>query len=53
MNEETQEKVEKYVYSNYKSYEGKTLIIKENDSHFSILKHKDGSPLILSKKIVE
>jgi len=44
--------VTEYVYANYKSYEGKTLIITEMDSHFQVLKHKDGSPLILSKNIL-
>jgi hypothetical protein len=53
MNEETRQKVEKYVYKNYKSLEGKALIINEHESFFTILKHKDGSPLILSKKILE
>lgn len=44
--------VEAYVYKNYKSLNGKTLIIKDMGSHFQILKHKDGSPLILGKSIL-
>lgn len=44
--------VEAYVYKNYKSLNGKTLIIKDMGSHFQVLKHKDGSPLILGKSIL-
>ena len=52
MSKETIKKVEEYVYKNYKSYEGKQLIVKELDSCFHILKHKDASPLILGKGIL-
>ena len=52
MADETIKKVEEYVYKNYKSYEGKQLIVKEFDSCFHILKHKDASPLILGKGIL-
>ena len=52
MTKETVKKVEEYVYKNYKSYEGKQLIIREFDSCFHILKHKDASPLILGKSIL-
>lgn len=52
MNKEVKDKVVKYVYANYKSYEGKELTITEKESHFQILKHKDGSPLILGKSIL-
>lgn len=53
MNKEVREKVEKYVYKNYKSYEGKELIITEKETFFFILKHINASPLILSKKILD
>lgn len=44
--------VEDYVYKNYKSLNGKPLIIKDMGNHFQILKNKDGSPLILGKSIL-
>ena len=52
MANETVKKVEEYVYKNYKSYEGKQLIVKELESCFHVLKHKDGSPLVLGKSIL-
>ena len=52
MSEETIQLVTEYVYKNYpKMFKNKQLIIRELDNCFHILKHKDGSPLILSKKI--
>lgn len=47
------EQIQEYVYKNYKSYAGKELTIKDMDSHFRIYKHKDGSPLILGKTIID
>ena len=47
-----EEKVQKYVYDNYKHLKDKPLIIEEFDSHFTIKVNKDESPLILSKNIV-
>lgn len=52
MDKETIKKIEDYVYKNYKDYVGKQLIINENKSCFHVLKHKDGSPLILGKGIL-
>ena len=42
-----------FINKNYKSYQEKQLIIKECNNCFHILKHKDASPLILSKKIIK
>ena len=52
MDDPVRTQVEAYVYKNYKSLNGKTLIIKDMGSHFQVLKHKDGSPLILGKSIL-
>ena len=52
MNEETIKKITEYVYKNYKLYKDKELIIREYNTCFHILKHKDSSPLILGKGIV-
>ena len=52
MNNDVVDQVKEYVYKNYKSYVGKELIIKDMDSDFRIYKHKDGSPLILEKTIL-
>ena len=52
MNEETIKKITEYVYKNYKLYKNKQLIIREHKNRFHILKHQDGSPLILGKKII-
>ena len=50
---ETIEKVKEYVYKNYRDYANKPLIITETENLFRILKHKDGSPLILGKSIIQ
>jgi hypothetical protein len=41
-----------YVESNYKNYKGKSLIVKEFDNHFRVNLHENGSPLVLSKAIL-
>jgi hypothetical protein len=46
------EQVKEYVYNNYKTYKDKTLIIEDCDSHWTVKRHKDESPLILSKDVV-
>ena len=50
---EIEEKVINYVYKHYPSYYSKPLKIKEYKNHFSILKHPDGGPLVLSKAIIK
>ena len=52
MNEEIIKQVTEYVYKNYKLYKNKQLIIKELDNCFHVCRHKDESPLILGKKII-
>ena len=52
MNEDVIKSIEEYVYKNYKSYKDKQLIIREYDKCFHVLKHEDGSPLILGKGII-
>ena len=52
MSEETKNQVKEYVYNNYKSYKDKQLTINEFDNCFRVLKHEDGSPLILGKTII-
>ena len=52
MNEDIKNQITEYVYKNYKSYKDKQIIIKELDNCFHILKHEDGSPLILGKSII-
>jgi hypothetical protein len=47
-----EEQVKEFVYENYKSYKDKMLIIEKFDSHWTIKRHKDESPLILSKDVV-
>lgn len=46
------EQVQEYVYNNYKTYKDKTLIIEEFDSHYTIKRNRDESPLILGKGII-
>ncbi len=53
MSEDTAQLVKEYVYKNYKTYKDKQLIIRDFGNHFRVLKHKDGSPLILGKSIIE
>lgn len=52
MEDSVREQVEAYVYKNYKSLDKKDLIIRDHGNHFQVLKHKDGSPLILGKSIL-
>ena len=52
MNEETKQQITEYVYKNYKQYKNKQLIIRELKNCFHVLKHEDGSPLILGKSII-
>ena len=47
------EKVTKYVYKNYKSYTDKVLFIDECSNCFTVSDHKDGSPIILGKGIID
>jgi hypothetical protein len=52
MTPEVEQKVKDYVYSKYKSLEKKNLIVKDKGTHYQILSHKDGSPMILGKDIL-
>ena len=52
MKEEDIEKITEYVYKNYRWLKDKKLIIREKSNCFHILKHEDGSPLILGKSII-
>ena len=52
MSKEITQQITEYVYKNYKWLKDKKLIIKEKEKCFHILKHKDGSPLILGKSII-
>ena len=52
MEEKIIKQITEYVYTNYKSLKGKELVNREYDNCFHILTHKDSSPLILSKKII-
>jgi len=49
---EVAEKVTEYVYKNYKTYKDKPLIIRDKGSYFTVLKHINGGPLFLGKKII-
>lgn len=52
MDDPVRTQVESYVYKNYKNLDKEDLIIRDHGSHFQVLKHKDGSPLILGKSIL-
>jgi len=52
MDENIIQQITEYVYTNYKWLKNQKLIIREFDNCFHILKHEDGSPLILGKKII-
>ncbi len=49
---EVRSKVEEYAFKNYKMFEGKTLLISERENCFLVYSHKDGSPLVLGKSIL-
>tara|TARA_R110000796_G_scaffold26850_1_gene74162 strand:- start:257 stop:421 length:165 start_codon:yes stop_codon:yes gene_type:complete len=52
MSKEIKQQITEYVYKNYKSYKDKQLIIKEFNNCIHVLMHKDDSPLILGKGII-
>ncbi len=53
LQKETEQKVVDYVMKHYKkTFEKVTPIVIERENHFRIFKHKDGSPLILGKGIL-
>jgi len=52
MEDKIRQQITEYVYKNYKQYKDKPLIIRELDNCFHVLKHEDGSPLILGKGII-
>ena len=52
MEDNIKQQITEYVYKNYKSYKDKQLIIREKKNCFHIVTHKDSSPLILGKGIV-
>ncbi len=47
------EKIKAFVEKNYKKFYNDSLIVKEVGNVFCILNHPDGSPLILSKGIMD
>jgi len=53
ISEDVIKKVTAYVNKNYKQYEDKKLIIGKGKNCFYISDHKDGSPLILGKGIID
>jgi len=53
MSDEIIQLITEYVYKNYKTYKDKQLIISESDKCYHVLKHKDASPLVLSKEILK
>ena len=54
MGQSVEKQVEEYVRTNYKNTYGKSekIFVEETDTVFRITNHKDGSPLILSKGIL-
>ena len=52
MSEENIQQITEYVYKNYKWLKNKKLIIREKKNCFHIVAHKDASPLILGKSII-
>lgn len=49
---EVKSKVEEYAYKHYKMFKNKTLLISEKENCFLVSTHKDGSPLVLGKSIL-
>ena len=50
---ETTAKITKYIYANYKQYDGKRLFINELSNCFTISDNKDASPIILGKTLFQ
>lgn len=52
MEKEIEKRVTDYAQKNYKMFAGKELIVTEGENCFYVSDHKDGSPLILGKSIL-
>jgi hypothetical protein len=52
MEKEITKKVSDYAQKNYKMFKGKELFVREGENVFYVSDHKDRSPLILSKSIL-
>tara|TARA_Y100000361_G_C11108534_1_gene316238 strand:- start:146 stop:328 length:183 start_codon:yes stop_codon:yes gene_type:complete len=52
VSDDIKNKLTEYVYSNYKTYTNKTLVIRDKGTHYTVLKHIHGGPLYLSKDVV-
>jgi len=52
MNENIIQLITEYVYKHYRTYKDKPLMIFESSKCYHVLKHKDASPLILGKGIL-
>jgi len=49
-----EQKVIDYAMKNYpRKFQGKTLMVEERENHFRVRTHKDGSPMILGKSILD
>jgi len=48
-----EQKVIDYAMNNYpRKFQGKTLIVEEKENHFRVKSHRDESPMILGKSIL-
>ena len=52
VSDDVKKKLTEYIYSNYKTYKDKTLIIRDKGTHYTIMNNPTGGDLFLSKDVI-
>ena len=52
VSDDVKKKLTEYIYSNYKTYKDKTLIIRDKGTHYTIMNNPTGGYLFLSKDVI-
>ena len=52
VSDDVKKKLTEYIYSNYKTYKDKTLIIRDKGTHYTIMNNPTGGYLFRSKDVI-
>ena len=52
VSDDVKKKLTEYIYSNYKTYKDKPLIIRDKGTHYTIMNNPTGGYLFLSKDVI-
>ena len=52
VSDDVKKRLTEYIYSNYKTYKDKTLIIRDKGTHYTIMNNPTGGYLFLSKDVI-